>query len=770
MSKYYFSISVFSLLLLSGKAWAQDRLAIGQWAEHLPFGAGIHVTQSDDKVFYATGQALLAIDKQERSLQRVTKVEGLSNVGVELVKYNRGAKVLVIVHDNGVVDLMDDSGILTLPNIPASNIVLGEKRVNDIFMANDSIAYLAASYGVSTLNVVQGRFPNTIKTPVEVRSAVEYQGLIFAATAEGVYTADPAAGYNIDDFSNWELLAGTKGFPADYTGGPMALFNGKLYLDVNDSIFVYDGNEANYVFHADTFELKYLSADGPHLMVGFGCRNTTCVGQVFLLDENHEASRLNPDCVTVPTFAVEDQYGNIWCADRGRDFRVVEAGSGSCTKIMVNSPYSSNTYKLDARNGQVWVAAGGVNPTYSALFLTDGFFSEIGGEWKRHSLFNVPELAGISDFMDVKVHPENGKVYAAAYLDALVSFDPVTGQYEVFNETNSTLQTAIGDGTRSRVTSLAFDSENNLWMTNHNATKPLAVMLSNGEWHSFAIPCTPDVQMARVAVDGLGRKWIMSSGASVGLIVFDEGDDLNSAADDKCAILNTSNSQLPSNEITSIAVDRDGSVWVGTKLGAVVFQCDPFNGECPGSRPFVEVDGFGANLLEDQDVRAIGVDGGNRKWFGTLAGVFLMSPEGNEQIAHFTKTNSPLFDNGITDIAFDNETGEVYIGTQKGLISYRSDATGAEAFHSNVLVFPNPVREDYDGPIAIEGLAEDATVKITDVSGQLVFETEAIGGTATWTGRDYNGRRASTGVYLVFATSRSSTNPQAAVAKILLVN
>ncbi|MCC6726673.1 MAG: T9SS type A sorting domain-containing protein, partial [Saprospiraceae bacterium] len=269
--------------------------------------------------------------------------------------------------------------------------------------------------------------------------------------------------------------------------------------------------------------------------------------------------------------------------------------------------------------------------------------------------------------------------------------------------------------------------------------------------------------------DALGYKWMISAPNSSGVIIFDEGEDIADDSDDQCVILNTSNSVLPSNEITSIEVDRDGAVWVGTKIGAAVFQCDPFNGSCPGSRPFVEVDGFGGNLLDEIEVRAIAADGANRKWFGTGAGVFVMSPEGNEQIAHFTAENSPLFDNAITDIDFDDATGEVFIGTQRGLISYRGEATAAKAFHSSALVFPNPVREDYEGPIAIKGLAEDSTVKITDVSGQLIYETEALGGQAIWNGRDYKGRRANTGVYLVYATNKNTTDPQVAVAKILLV-
>ena len=762
------TLFAFFFLFLFSKTVAQGDLAIGQWKSHLPFHEGITVTQSDDKIYFGTRFALLIIDKADRALQRMTKVEGLSQVGVSIVKYNRQSKVLVVVYNDGVIDLLKDDGITTLPNIPASNIVLGEKKVYDVFMANDSIAYLSANFGIVTLNLHTGLFPNTIKTPVEVNSTAIFDGRIYAATAEGIYTAGLNAGYNIDDFSNWEWLGGQHGFPADFSSNALMVYNQKLYADVNDSLYVYDGATAQYVHHLENFTIRYLSAEGPHLLAGFRCK-TGCDGKVLIFDENHSFSEAGSQCVNSPTYALEDEQGNLWYADDWRFFRVENNGSGACQWIDVNSPYSSNVYKMAFANDQLWIAAGGVDLTYSALFRRDGFFSLIDGTWNVYSTNNVAALDGISDFLDIRIHPETGKIYAGAFLDGLVVFDPQTNDYQVFNETNSSLQWSVGDFQRARVTGLAFDQENNLWIANHNAPKPISVLKNDGTWQSFELPCIVDDQAFKIAVDDFGYKWIMSTNSGTGIIVFDEGD-IGNPADDRCKVINTSNSVLPTNEVNDIEVDRDGSVWVGTKSGAVVFQCDPLNGDCPGTRPFVEVDGFGENLLVDQDVRTIAVDGANRKWFGTLTGIFVMSPDGGQQIAHFTKENSPLFDNNITDIEFNDETGEVFIGTQRGLISYRSDATGAKSYHSGVLVFPNPVREDYDGPIAIKGLAEDATVKITDVSGQLVFETEALGGQAIWNGRDYTGRRANTGVYLVFATSRNSSNPEVVVAKILVVN
>ncbi len=742
-------------------------LAIGQWKQHLPFTVGNYVTQSDDQVFYATKHALLIIDKADRALRQVTKVEGLSRVGVDFVKYNKGSGVLMVVFDDGAIDLISGDGNLTLLGVPESSVILGEKRINDVFMANDSIAYLAGNFGLTTLNIKRGLFPNTIRVPVEVNSAVVYQNAIYAATEEGVYTIDLGAGLNIDDFSNWDWLDGSAGFPMVYAAGAMMVYNDKMYLDVNDSLYVYDGNMAGFVHHDEGFSIKYLSADGAHLLAGMDC-NGNCKGKVLVFNESNDLREIAANCVTVPLYAVEDQTGSIWFADATKNYKVEEGASGSCAAIQLNTYKAVLAYDIAVGNDGVWVASGAL-ANNTARFSRDGFSSLIGGEWTQYSLENEPALSTISDFLDIKIHPSNGKIYAGAFLDALVEYDPATDEFVVYTETNSTLQLAPLDPTRSRVAGLAFDREDNLWVCNNGAPEPLSVLKADGSWQSFGLGCATSNGLLKVVVDDFGNKWIATSSGEQGVIVFDEGD-MDVAGDDRCIVLNTNNTVLPTNDISSIQVDLDGAVWVGTKLGAVVFQCDPF-GECRGTRPFVEVDGFGANLLEDQDVTAIGVDGANRKWFGTQTGVFVMSPEGNEQIAKFTKENSPLFSNGITAIAFDYDTGEAWIGTSRGLLSYRTETTLGGSLHSSdVLVFPNPVRPDYDGPIAIKGLAQNSTVKITDVSGQLVYETEALGGQAIWNARDYNDRKVNTGVYLVFATSRNSSNPDVVVAKILVVN
>ena len=172
-------------------------------------------------------------------------------------------------------------------------------------------------------------------------------------------------------------------------------------------------------------------------------------------------------------------------------------------------------------------------------------------------------------------------------------------------------------------------------------------------------------------------------------------------------------------------------------------------------------------LLETEVVTAITIDGANRKWIGTeRAGTFLLSPDGIEELAHFTEDNSPLLSNNVNSITI-NSDGEVFFGTASGIISYRGTATPPPTSGSDVYAYPNPVRENYTGLIAIKGLANNSIVKITDSYGNLAYQTVSEGGQAVWDGYNFDGHRAATGVYFVFATTDDGS--EKVVTKILMI-
>ncbi|MBX2927431.1 MAG: hypothetical protein KF852_06300 [Saprospiraceae bacterium] len=772
------------LLFAAATVHSQSPLALGQWRSHLPFQFGRSVTQSNTKIFYAADQALLSLDKSDLSAEFLTKTEGLSNSGIDLVKYHPGSDILAVIYNNSVIDLVKTNEIVTLNQIRNFTNLPGQKKINGAFTLGAAQLYLAASYGVSLINLARDEFEFTTFTGIPVNSVAVLDNRIYAATDEGIYRS-PVTGANIADFDNWSLLGPAEGFPGDYQSKALAVWNGRLYADVSNGVFKIE-NQSIELIHAEPgTALRFISGEGSRLFAGFGnCNAFGCTNaKVFYFESNGNSGQMATGCVSVPFYALEDQQGRVWFADGFNGFRYVPGvADPNCRLLNFNTPRTPNNYQITVRNSEVWVAAGGVDITFSARGSRQGFYSLIDGIWTPYTPDTRAELRGenpndinddLTDFLALAFHPSNGKLYAGSFREGLIEFDGET--MNLYNKNNSTLGPAIGDITRTRIGGLAFDRDDNLWIANHRAERPISVLKKDGTWQSFAADCGL-TEIHQTVIDPAGNKWFVSSNSASGVMVFHEGAlDVN--GDERCRIITQSNSEMPTNLANCVAVDLDGDVWVGTAQGVVIFECgDPFNTACVGSLRRVERNGFLGLLLESDDVLTIAVDGADRKWVGTRNGVYLLSPTGEEEIAHFTTENSPLPDNTVLAVGIDARSGEVYFGTLRGIVSYRSNATEGSRFQVDpVKVFPNPVRPEYEGPIAIKGLTRDAIVKITDISGQLIYETTALGGQAIWDGRDYTGRRAQTGVYLVFVVSNPrfagfAGKPETATAKILFVN
>jgi hypothetical protein len=203
--------------------------------------------------------------------------------------------------------------------------------------------------------------------------------------------------------------------------------------------------------------------------------------------------------------------------------------------------------------------------------------------------------------------------------------------------------------------------------------------------------------------------------------------------------------------------DLDGEVWVGTASGlgifyspTAIFEQSDVNAE----QILIQQDGNTQILLETEAINCIEIDGSNRKWIGTKnSGVYLLSDDGLSEVYHFTETNSPLPANNVYDIAINHSNGEVLFATENGIVGFFSTATNFDEEMSNVRVYPNPVSPDFEGSITIDGLAYDSNVKVTDIQGNILYETMSEGGRAIWNGRLIDGTRPSTGVYLIYAGS-----------------
>ncbi len=769
------ALLVFSVIA----ADAQD-IAIGEWKAHLPFRKGVSVTQSENEVYIAYESQIAIIDKNEISIDRLNKVNGLSDVNIRVIRYNRAKNILLIAYENGNIDLVNANGIVNI-NYIKKNLTFNDKAINHISF-NGDYAYLACNFGVVQINVVRNEIKSTFafSNPKKVNATAALGDKIYAFTNQGIFEGDTTL--NLLDFSKWRKHDATDGLWQNSRSQSAMIYHEVLYADVDDTLMRYEnsvwqpfevqewnggGFDTLSQFYNPNYEIVNIEPSYYENSIAVSWRGKDGAARMTSIDENgNYYIAYNPSFFANLNQLIIDQNNNWWFVDEYLGGSYLH--SGSYTNISPNAPFNKGVQGLAVSDSKVWVA-GGTIENWTAIGDYSGTYLLEEGFWKRYSGENYTELNTVPDHIRVVTHPTNGKAYLGTFGNGIVEIDGE--KITVFKEGTS-LQRDIEDTSKYKISGLAFDEAGNLWISNYGATRAISVLKTNGTWESFNVP-SQFIRLTDIVVDKNGYKWFAStsSGNGKGILVFDEGD-LNKTGDERYTILTSDNSELPNNDVISLAVDLDGEIWVGTTRGTMLFECtnDIFNGTCAGRRVVASADDFGDHLLSEQTINSIAVDGANRKWFGTTAGIFVQSADGEEDILRLNVNNSPLYSNNITALAIDHKTGEIYIGTDRGLLSYRSNATEGTETHNetNILAYPNPVRPDYDGPIAIKGLVENANVKITDINGVLIYETEAYGGQAIWDGRDYNGRKAASGVYLVFSSRKDGLD--AIVTKILFLN
>ena len=354
-----------------------------------------------------------------------------------------------------------------------------------------------------------------------------------------------------------------------------------------------------------------------------------------------------------------------------------------------------------------------------------------------------------------------GEIYAGSTQSGLFILK-ADGSYEYYKQ-NSFIDPSSTVSTLYRISGMTYDNDGVLWMTVFGGTpNELLARTADGTWHTFSITANRGIAhaAAHITVDDFNQKWFAGSSGG-GVIVYDDNHTPELKSDDRYIQLLSGEGSggLPDNEVYCIANDKSGSMWIGTANGIGIVNCPSqvIQRQCEAEKRIVQCDQCAGYLFQNDLVRTIAVDGANRKWIGTNNGVWLISANGDEIIERYTKDNSPLPSDLIQKITIDPASGDVYIGTQQGLMSIRGTAIDGGKQNSERITYPNPVPSGYSGTIVIKGFVENADVLITDISGQLVYRTTALGGQAIWNGKDYTGRRPQSGVYLIFGTNRDGT-------------
>jgi streptogramin lyase len=760
---------LLSLLLigfLRVPVMAQD-LSIGSWRTHLPYKQGLALADAGNEIYCLSNVTFFSFDKTSGEIQKYDKVLGLSDVKVVAIEYSKEYSTLVVVYDNANIDLIKNNTIINISDIKRKSIT-GEKRIYNIHFAG-SLAYLSTSFGIVVLNIDKQEVKDTYYIGDNGNQLAVYDittdgSLIYAATEAGVKYA-PLNAVNLANYQEWTLDAG---LPAD-TATQIITFQNQVLVNMDDSLYRRENGVWSFFYEQPGWTINHLNTSATHLLVSEV--DVDYNGRIARFDANLGfASPLIDSDIRVPRETIVDADSTTWVADEING--LLRLNGPGRYRVGMNGPGSTSTVALSAARGKLWQAAGPTRYQNTGFLPDQGFAKYEDNSWRYFDLYNTPELANFQLVHEILASPTEDKVYIGSYWGGLLEY--TNDSIKQYDQTNSILQEQTGNQPRVGVTGLALDAQNNLWMSNYLTNAPLVVKKADGSWKSFNLPQVNAGRIGQLVIDDNNFIWGTIEGAAAqGIVVYDCAGTIDDVSDDQYRVLTTAagNGGLPNNEVVCLAKDREGEIWAGTSGGVAVFYCpgSVFTDQgCDAQQILVSEGGFAGYLLSTEYVSVIKVDGANRKWVGTNNGLWLFSADGTKQLAYYNVDNSPLLSNEITSIAIDDESGEVFVGSFAGMVSLRGEATAAtEEFASECLVFPNPVRETYTGPIAISGLAQDSEVKITDITGTLIYQTNALGGQAVWNGQDYTGREAKSGVYLVFAIN--SDGSASKVCKFLLM-
>lgn len=760
-------LSLF-FIFLSPRTFSQNPIPpIGQWREHLNYQHTIQVVKGD-KLFCATETHLFSVDEKDE-ITRHSKVTGLNDINVQCIGWDQSSGQLVIAYANSNLDVLKGSSVKNIGDIKRSAIS-GNKTIHSIF-CRDGLAYLSTGLGVIVVNlsryeIKDSWFIGQAGGQVRVNGFCSDGSFFYAATEEGLKRA-PVNEPALSDYTKWQNMSGSNGL----TTGDLANIiytNNRLITHKNDSILVLDGTTWTTIYSDPAWPVISITASENKILV---CQRTPSgAARVIVLHTSGgiEKNISQSGLISFPASAILDN-GAVWVADR---FGGLSRFGNTTDRFIPNGPLGTASGDMISQNNVLYAAAGSVNNAWNYLYNRNGIYSFKEDQWNYKGYFNTPALDSVLDFIALAIDPVDQSVWGGSYGGGLVHFKG-EAQPVIYKRSNSSLQPATGDTNSYRVSGLAFDQHNQLWVSNYGAPQNLHVRKQDGSWRSFTPPFPhQENAISQVVVDDLNQLWIVSPKDN-GLFCFNYGQDVDNTNDDKWKLYRQGigNGNLPGNTVLCILKEKNGFIWVGTDRGIGIIQCpgDVFSPQgCDAKLPVVQQDRFTGLLFRDEIVQCMAVDGANRKWIGTRNGVWLVSPDGEKIIYRFTEENSPLLSNDVKKIAVDPVSGEVFISTFNGICSFRSTATEGGNTFQDILVFPNPVPPGYTGTIAIRGLAENALVKITELNGKLVYQTRSSGGQATWNGYSYNGNKAASGVYLVIM--RDDSGNEKLATKIVIVS
>jgi hypothetical protein len=765
------------------------------WEGHFSFTEVEDVASSTEKIYAASENAVFSLDLATNQINTITTIDGLSGQTISTIAYSETFGVLIIGYETGLMELVFDNDEDVVPVVDIlerENIAPTNRRINSFYEFANNL-YIATNYGVSVYNLERLEFGDTYflgngGAQVIVSQVTVFNEQIFAACQDGNgIKVGNLNNPNLIDFEEWTTIIPTN-------------FNSVVTF-----------NQAVYAVRLDG-QLLQVAPGNPQVLLTFNTRPSDAAASedflVYTMAE--EVAVFDRNMVQVGLFEPNEEFDTSFNAsDLSGDALFIGTADLGLLKnnlttpvdyepILPNGPLKNAVFRLDANNNRVWTTFGFFSPDLNPFPLNSEGVSYLDGD----TWINIPfdSLLGARELNKITPNPFNpNQVFISSFKDGLLEVNNLEATI-LYDETNSSLQSLVLPGAPDfrgiRVSGADFDRDGLLWSVTSRVERPLSSYDPNtGSWRSYSFesligdPLLGEIGFFDLEVANDGTKWI--GAYTNGLVAYNE--DKNEPLKN----LNSEEQNLPFQIVSAIALDNRNQLWVGTPFGIrILFNtANFFEDPNPTLRSIIILeDGIPRELLEDQSITDIKVDGSNNKWVGTSdSGIFYFSPNGQETIYHFTTDNSPLPSNNINDISVDSSNGKVYIATDRGLVSFLAGGSSPESDLEKAYVYPNPVRPEYDilgssnlnditKGIKIVGLTEDVNIKITDVEGNLVAEAQSRvnlrsstanynfaidGGTAIWNGRNLANNIVASGVYLILIYDLDSFETK--VLKLLII-
>lgn len=759
MVRRYFCVLFFFLFQFG---FAQGQLS---WQGYFSFNEIKDISESPTTVFAASENALFSKNSAANILKTTTTVDGLSGQTISAVYHSEVFKKTIVGYENGLMIVINetDNSMIKKVDIINKQLPASLKKINHL-LENNGVLYVSCDFGIVQFNLTTSQFGDTYfigdnGAEISVRQTAFFNGFIFAATSTGIRRAD-STNPNLIDFSQWTVVNS-----GDWSN-ISTLDTQLIAINASGNIHRYSSN--TFVgFLQLPQSAQDMRAVNHNLFVTTS--NTVYVyNNQMVLNRQIVNTQLPEANLTFSCASAAGDLIYIGTKEKGL-FSSSLSGAGTFENSTPDGPLRNNIFSIDVTPNSLWAVYGDYDIYYNPYGLDSYGISKLNNsKW-----LNIPysEVYDAKSITRIIVNPNNEKqVYASSFFSGLLRIENDIPNY-LFNEKNSGLESLTFEGPNYidvRINGTAFDKSGNLWVTNSRIKNGLKVLKPNGSWQSYATSTilnnAESTSYANIVIDKNNTKWI--STYNDGVIAFNENGNVF-----KKITTGADTGNLPTADVRSVAIDNKNQLWIGTTKGLRVlsnignFQTDS---QLKANPIIIMDDNLAQELMYEQFITSIVVDGANNKWIGTAdSGIFMVSQNGQETKYHFTINNSPLPSNTINDIKINSTTGEVFIVTNKGMISFKGIATGANEDLNNVFVYPNPVRPNYSGTVKVAGLLDKANVKITDIEGNLVYETTSEGGTIEWDTTAFGRYKVASGVYMIFISAQDGGETK--VKKVMII-